>query len=217
MTNHLLQAYIQDQPIIAGEIRYHNALIDHVLRNEKRFLAEENEEGLSNETAILLYETGVGEDIDAEIVHTYNDYQLLKLLVLENPGLMKHDDRFKARKKADGTTGITSIERFQAEEDALQNLFIAFFILKELLVGQELMPSYPHRAFIQLNTGKETSTHLTIGFNQDNGQLEYHLTVTCHTKAIFYHALGLAIGHGSYSNQVEIKSRLDKNLAYFDK
>lgn len=204
-----LEAYRNDCPILPTQVRYHNELIDRVLKNEALFLAEE-QEGLTNEAAIMI------EAADPKTIRVYNEYQLLKAYVLENPGLMKYDSVFKVRKRPDGGSRIASTVTYDQEEAALQSLFMPFFILKELLIGQTMMPSFPYHATIKLQAKKQTKSTFSLLFDHEQGRIEYQLIVQCSTKAIFYHALGLAIGHGSYFDQFEIESQLAKNLKYFE-
>lgn len=204
-----LEAYLNDWAILPTQVRYHNDLIDHVLRNEEIFLEKECD-GLTNEAAIMI------ESADKNVVRVYNEYQLLKAYVLENPGLMKYDTSFKVRKRPNGSSRIASVISYDQEEMALQSLFMPFFILKEILTGQTMMPTFPYHATIKLQAKKQTKSTLSLEFDHQKGQIEYGLTIQCATKAIFYHALGLAIGHGSYFDQLEIESQLAKNLKYFD-
>lgn len=207
--DNLLEAFRKHLPILPTDVRYHNPLIDRILENEERFLAQENE-GINLETLIAI------DDASDDVIDVYNNYQLLKAEVLENPALMKYDAYFKTRKRPNGSTSISSHTTYETEELALQNLFVPFFILKELLQGQAMMPKFPYHATIQLKVGQQTKSTLAIACNQSEGQIDYQLTVQCSTKAVFYHAFGLAIGHGSYFDNLDIRSNLQKNLHYFD-
>lgn len=203
----LLDGFQTITPIFPTDVRYHNDLINRVLDNEQQFLAKE----IDGQTVQSLIELG---QADEETVDVFNQYQLLKQVVLENATLLKYDSYFKPRKLPNGTTRISFKETYQ-ESMALQSLFFSFMVLKELLQAQELMPSFPYRADIFLKVGKETQSKLMIDFSHEHNSLVYTLNVTCSSEALYYHALGLGLGHGTYFNNMYFHSNLQKSLAYF--
>ena len=198
-------AFLTHTIAFPSEVKYHNTLIDNVLKNEQLFL----------ETSDVKYQIDTFS-ADENIIDIHNYYQLLKQFVLENAALLKYDTYFKCRKKNNGLSSIKYKETYD-ETSALQSLFFPFMILKELLQAQQLMPKFPYQAHIYLKTAKQTSSTIDIHFDEDKQALIFELNVQCASKDIYYHALGLGIAHGTYFDNIYFHSNLKQSLNYFDK